>query len=164
MPPQNRLGSLVPYDTPPPSQSDTPTSNTQTKTLEKGPQAHKRKRAASKPDGASKTPPPPGHLQTQKKARPSQEELEVQNAISSPPNQQKETQPPPPPNPPFQEKTPQPFSLPDLTGHKSPSLPPSPTEEAWLRKKTQTNPPLLGKSFPIPTRQKYNESDPPQMT
>ena len=97
--PQNCLGQFVPYNTPLPMQGDTLTTNTQPRVQEKGPQAQKRKRATSKPE-KDLTTPPPGNTQYQKKARPNQEELEVQNTISSPSSQQKEAQPPPPMNSP----------------------------------------------------------------
>ena len=158
--PQNRLGSLVPYETPPPSQGDTPTSNTQPKATDKGPQAQKRKRGASKSDKDA-TMPPPGNKQSLKKAKPNQEEIEVQNAISSPTSQQSEGQSQPPPHSPSREKTPQPFSLPDIASHKSPSLPPSPTEEARLRKKAQANHSSTGKPIPPPTHPAHRRGQPP---
>ena len=133
----NRLGSLVPYDTPPPSQGNPQIPTTQSKTADKGPQSQKRKRAGSKPE-KDQTNAPATSAQNQKKARTNREVPSAQGTDGRPPTPPSlEEQSQPSLITPTRGTTPQAYSFPDNTGRNSPSPPPSPTDEARKRKQTQ---------------------------
>ena len=160
----NCLGSLAQYDTPPPTQGNTPIPNTQPGGTDKGPQMQKRKRAGSKSD-KEQTAAPQKNAQNQKKARTIQKEQGPLREDPSPANQEEREQTPLPlQHPATGTMTPQTYSLPNITNRNSPPLPPSPTEEARLRKKTQAAPPPPpGKPRPHnvrPTHRKHIKQTP----
>ena len=149
----NLLGSLAQYDTPPLAQGNTPIPNSQHGGADKGPQTQKRKRAGSKLDKEQPIA-PQKNVQNQKKAKMTQKEQANHCEDPSPANQEKRGQTPLPlQNAAAGTKTPQPYSLPDIASRNSPPLPPSPIEEAQLRKRVL--PALLRFFLPCPTIRRY---------
>lgn len=160
----NLLGSLAQYDTPPPAQGNTPIPNSQHGGADKGPQTQKRKRAGSKSDKEQPIA-PQKNVQNQKKAKMTQKEQANHREDPSPANQEERGQTPLPlQNAAAGTKTPQPYSLPDIASRNSPPLPPSPIEEAQLRKRALPAPPPPSGKLPTHHRvllRKHTEQIPP---